>query len=307
MFGYNLYGLRVNSELVFDHFEQKKVYKNPQAILRIGKVIKPDNDLAETLYRPFTIANKNIYYQNIPSIAQYLIEGKTDVTIDIFNNKNRAAQLFFLDSILPILLIKNGKFAVHASAVKTKNGVFLFTAPRGVGKSTLAASLVLNGAKFISDDICILKWDEKLGKFYTKCYHPHVQLWRNIFAVFGKRINEFKVNKVREGILKFDFDFSKYAFKKYHEVAGIVTINNVNEEKEVEHIELKGIAKINLSRNIIHTSQVSQYIASHKQLFEYSAHIAKNLDLHVVKRSRLINVKQFTKYVIEKVINSTTS
>ena len=303
MFGYNLHGLRVNSELVFDHYPQKNIYKNPHAVLKIGKVKKPIQDQEDTLYRPFTIANKDIYYQSIPSIAQYYIEGKKRVTIEVSENKNRAAQLFFLDTILPILLIKNEKFAVHASAVKTKNGVFLFTAPRGAGKSTIAASLVMSGAKVISDDICILKWDNKSGKFITKCYHPHVQVWKNVLPVLGKSAKSLKINQVRKGILKFDLDFSKYSYKKYHEVAGIISIVPINEELELVHEKLTGMAKINLSRNIIHTSQVSQYIASHKQLFEYSANIAKNLDLHIIKRSRLTGVKKFTKYVIEQVIN----
>ncbi len=51
-------------------------------------------------------------------------------------------------------LLKYGGFVLHASAVLYKGGVYLFSAPSGIGKSTHAKLWVKNieGAKIINDD-----------------------------------------------------------------------------------------------------------------------------------------------------------
>ena len=57
-----------------------------------------------------------------------------------------------LDQVLPRVLEHLGHMMVHASAVRTPQGVVLFVAEAGVGKSTLAASFQSAGVELLSDD-----------------------------------------------------------------------------------------------------------------------------------------------------------
>lgn len=57
-----------------------------------------------------------------------------------------------LDQVLPRVLEHLGHLMIHASTVLTPNGVVMFVADTGIGKSTLAASFEAAGAELLSDD-----------------------------------------------------------------------------------------------------------------------------------------------------------
>jgi hypothetical protein len=62
------------------------------------------------------------------------------------------ARLDVLGTLLTLALHLRGQLTLHGSAVATDEGVIAFLAPSGYGKSTLAMSLTLAGAQFMSDD-----------------------------------------------------------------------------------------------------------------------------------------------------------
>ena len=62
------------------------------------------------------------------------------------------ARIDVLGTLLTLALHLRGQLTLHGSAVATEDGVIAFLAPSGYGKSTLAMSLTLAGARFMSDD-----------------------------------------------------------------------------------------------------------------------------------------------------------
>jgi hypothetical protein len=62
------------------------------------------------------------------------------------------ARLDVLGTLLTLGLHLNDHLTLHGSAVAFDSGVVAFLAPSGFGKSTLAMSLTLSGARFMSDD-----------------------------------------------------------------------------------------------------------------------------------------------------------
>lgn len=307
--GYNLYGLKLNSDIILNGYSSKKPYQQPNVILKFGKISKPKDDLDGTIYKPFTIFNKDIYYQDIPSIATYFINGSKEITIQAYpNRKNKIIALFFIDAILPILLIKNNIFPVHASAVCTEKGVYLFTSPHGTGKSTLATTLILRGfAKFVSDDLCILKWEEKNNRFVAKCFNPYVCLWRDTFPIFGKVFKKYKFQLLRDKLFKYNVDFSRHASKTYQPVKAIGIINVHNEEIALSKIPLKGIEKLNTTKKIIHSSNIANVVMKHKEIFHYTSKIAQTLDLFVLNRNNLTSNIEFSNFIQDEILTKTTS
>ena len=57
-----------------------------------------------------------------------------------------------LDQVLPRVLEHLGQMMIHTSAIRMANGVVMFLADTGVGKSTLAASFQAAGVELLSDD-----------------------------------------------------------------------------------------------------------------------------------------------------------
>jgi len=57
-----------------------------------------------------------------------------------------------LDQVLPMVLNRRGREALHATAIVTPKGACAFSGPAGSGKSTLAASFFLAGFGALGDD-----------------------------------------------------------------------------------------------------------------------------------------------------------
>ncbi|MCC7055604.1 MAG: hypothetical protein IT355_20200 [Gemmatimonadaceae bacterium] len=68
-----------------------------------------------------------------------------------------AVALDIIGVVLPFLLHREGAWCVHASAVLTASGVIAFVAPRGTGKSTLAAACLQAGCALVADDVVVLR------------------------------------------------------------------------------------------------------------------------------------------------------
>jgi hypothetical protein len=67
--------------------------------------------------------------------------------------------LLLIGPIASFLLHQAGSPNLHASAVVTQHGACAFVGPSTFGKSTLAASLLRNGARLLTDDILPLRFE----------------------------------------------------------------------------------------------------------------------------------------------------
>ena len=69
--------------------------------------------------------------------------------------------LLFVGNVIACILTLAGECVLHASAVEMGNSALAFAGGSGMGKSTLAALLCANGARFITDDLLRLQPDGK--------------------------------------------------------------------------------------------------------------------------------------------------
>jgi hypothetical protein len=69
------------------------------------------------------------------------------------------ARLDVVGTLLPLALHLADRLTLHGSAVAVESGVIAFLAPSGFGKSTLAMSLAVAGARFVSDDAVPVRVD----------------------------------------------------------------------------------------------------------------------------------------------------
>jgi hypothetical protein len=89
-----------------------------------------------------------------------------------------------LDHVIPRCLSFFGKEAIHGSAVATPHGVCGFLGGTGMGKSTLAASLVSAGCTLLGDDCLALT--EVDGQVVAIPTYPGFRLWPEaLAALFG--------------------------------------------------------------------------------------------------------------------------
>lgn len=79
-----------------------------------------------------------------------------------------------LDQVLPSLLGRYNRKAIHASAVSSEHGVMAFLGASGYGKSSLAASLVRRGFTLVADDCLVLHREDQ--RIFASVAYPGVRL-----------------------------------------------------------------------------------------------------------------------------------
>lgn len=101
----------------------------------------------------------------------------------------RNVRLFLLGSAFGILLHQRGLLPLHANAVVIDRGAVAFMGESGAGKSTLAAWFHDRGHAVLSDDVCVVRFDDQ-GQAQAVPGLPRLRLWRDILDFTGRPAGE---------------------------------------------------------------------------------------------------------------------
>jgi hypothetical protein len=93
------------------------------------------------------------------------------------NVSNATTEHLYINQVLPLALSKSGQLVFHGSAVEIGTDCIAFLATSGRGKSTLAASLAVNGHRFLTDDALVLEPVDGLYRVIPS--HPSLRLWQD--------------------------------------------------------------------------------------------------------------------------------
>jgi hypothetical protein len=88
-----------------------------------------------------------------------------------------------LEIILPKYLQLNGRSLFHAAVVEIEGRATLLSAPTGTGKSTLSLRLSQLGARFMSDDLAVMR--EVDGQFMIEAAYPKSRLREDSVTALG--------------------------------------------------------------------------------------------------------------------------
>ncbi len=117
------------------------------------------------------------YLLRFPDLADFTVDraGRKIVCRPEPDTPSDTLRHLLLDQVVPLVLTLHGCHALHATSVKTQQGVCAFIGPTGVGKSTLAASFLFAGYPVLSDDCLVIQADDS-GIVATPAY-PGLRLW----------------------------------------------------------------------------------------------------------------------------------
>ena len=170
---YNLYGLRVHSEIALPAPIARNDGQPYDLHIRWGecKAISDGAPAGEILAklllhdgRGYTLVDSGrgyaLYFHqtgefridyDVRSVCVHLAPG---IDPDI-------AALLVAGNVMACVLTLAGEFVLHASAVEIGGSALAFLGGSGMGKSSLAALLCTNGARFVTDDLLRLQPDGK--------------------------------------------------------------------------------------------------------------------------------------------------
>lgn len=170
---YSLYGLRVYSEIAlpapiaqsdlppFDikvHWGESKAISDGLPAGQILATLTLDNGRGYTLTD--TGAGYTLCFH--PNGEFWIDHDLRSVRVHLFRDVHPdIAALLLVGNVMAYVLTLAGECVLHASAVEIGDVALAFVGDSGMGKSTLAALLCANGARFITDDLLRLQPDGK--------------------------------------------------------------------------------------------------------------------------------------------------
>jgi len=301
---YNIFGLKANSSHKLGIYPIKTFSSKPDVLIERGKIDRPNDGLERTIYKPFSVLNKDLFYLEVPNIAKFLITGKKQLTIEKLESATwQDVHAFLFDNVFILLLLRNGIFLLHASAVTLNNKAYMFCGTSGIGKSTLAASLASKkGAKIIEDDKCLMLYNPKVKKFQIINQFPFLELWEVNSKLAANVNNIHRVNKVRQNIQKFRFSIAEHSPKQRKTIDKIVLLTMTNEESPIEIKELKGIQKVTAVKNHIHMDHYVTIFGMNKEAFQNISKIVNGVSVHVVHKSRNTKLPEFLDFIEKEIV-----
>jgi hypothetical protein len=150
----NMYGLRVRSDIDLPGW--------PRITSDVADVvIRKDPFDAATFdaeqYWTRTLFEEGEVRLEIRGVAKFAACGGTLIRVAPEPGaKPEDVQVFLTGALLGAVLHQRGIFPLHASCVEIDGYGVAFAGHSGEGKSTLVASVVHRGAKFVSDDLCVM-------------------------------------------------------------------------------------------------------------------------------------------------------
>ena len=124
------------------------------------------------------------YLLRFPGYADFLIDihGTSADCWPVAGTDAPTLDHLYLNQVQPMMQTATGRMVFHGGVVDLTHqgeniGAVAFLGPSGRGKSTLTASFVKNGSRFLTDDMLILSIDE--DGVMAEPSHPSIRMWRD--------------------------------------------------------------------------------------------------------------------------------
>lgn len=177
---YLLCGWRVASALPLpDLLPWQGDDRAPDLRIALGPV--PERLDVLILDRPFlqVAADKSCRF-TMPGVANYLIDGqgRQVVIAPVLDSAAPDIRVFLFGTVFGIICYRRGLLPLHASCVRMGDTAVAFAGPSGMGKSTLAASLMQRGFVVLADDVTVVDFSAQGGPQVLPTF-PRLKLWRD--------------------------------------------------------------------------------------------------------------------------------
>lgn len=300
-FAYKLYNKKISSQVKLGVLPIMENAKSPDILIKITKIVTPPSDLENTIYKPFSIYNANFYYLNIEGIAKFLV--KKDV-IHIEKSKESSYKdvlAFLLDTVLPVCLIFNDVFLLHAAAIRSSSKAYVFCSNAGNGKTMLSLFFAKMKKAIIEDDKVFLEFNDKKKRFEVNNQIPFVEIWKDGKSTIDKISNITFINKVRGNIQKLRYSIENTIPKVRTPVTKIFLIAVDNGEAEPNLKPTRGIAKINSLKTFTICEHLISDLGKSAEHFKFISKICSHAEVIAMRRSRLTKLKVIGNYLFDEI------
>ncbi|MDQ2650302.1 MAG: hypothetical protein M3Z03_12210 [Actinomycetota bacterium] len=142
------------------------------------EVVIEETELADGAPWSRTTRDGADYHIAFPELVAFHIDPVAHrVSVAVETADASTVRHLLLDQVVPRILSLGATIVLHASAVLLETGAVAFVGPSGAGKSTMAAAMVRNGGRLLSDDFVAL--DDAGHRFEARSTYPGLRLWKD--------------------------------------------------------------------------------------------------------------------------------
>lgn len=230
-FDYSVFGLHVRSHFELPELLAVPSMSEPDVTIRLGTIAIPPGSPRGL------VPTKEGLLLNIEGVAKYSITKGSRIIVDpepgvpIVN-----VRLYLLGSVMGIVLHQRGLLPLHANCVEIGGRAFAFMGKSGAGKSTLAAWFHDRGHRVITDDVCVVRFDEE-DRPYVNPGLPRLRLWREALEATGREPSLYQRSYAGDDTYeKFDVPISQQSGDAEIQLAGIYVLGT-GDKLTIAHLQ----------------------------------------------------------------------
>lgn len=218
---------------------------------------------------------------DVPGVARYLVEDGRAVTIESAPGADSVMVTRFLRmGPLSALLNQRGIYTFHAAAVANEQGAILLAGESGSGKSTLLTELLSRGWWMLADELAAVLVDQQ-GCLTVPPLYPEIALWPDALKMLGKDpgpLPRYDANR-RELSLPDQFSSDSHPLRAVYWM-------NVQGIKEVELVELSGVARFRAVRLLSYNSHITEALFEPAAFMRSMTAITRSTPVRCLRRPR---------------------
>ena len=278
---YFVFGLNISSEFELPVLLAGMADAKVDVTISIGKA---PNTLENCQKKGVTYEiAPNEFLLSLKDIARFYVKNGDSIIIEKKDEKkDEDIQLFLLGSCLGAILHQRKILAMHASAIVHEGQAVLFTGISGVGKSTTANGLRLQGYKMLTDDVCPVKIIN--GKPYALPGYPQSKLWEDTLERLG--IDYKKLNRIREGVNKRKVPIIDSFVTEPIPIKAMYVLRPSNME-EVELTNMEDASKFQVIRDMTYRSYLLKDMGMQPYHFANGSVMANSIPIKLIIRPRV--------------------
>lgn len=283
---YSAFGLEIHSEILLPELPFEGAREgDPDVSIRFASFSEP---APATPGGARFHAEDGVGYLNVPRVGHFRISEGRRIDIDPNPSANeQQLRLFLLGSAFGVLCHQRGLLPLHANAIVVNGSAFAFAGRSGIGKSTLAAHFHSLGYPILSDDVCVLSFDEE-GRPLAWPGLPRLRLWRDAVETFGHDVETLQ--RAFHGRDKFHVPIAAAPENRAYPLARLYVLSDLLPE---EPREIRRLTAHHAVRAAMANTYRTQYIAPlglHTDHFNQAINVARFCEVFEAPRERGFDV-----------------